>query len=287
MPFTKILCPIDFSKGSEQAVRHATRLAEAFRAELVLIHVYQPAAFVGGEIAVGAEMFQGIVDDARQFLDEAVRKIEYRPVSGVMATGTPWVEITKLLEGQPFDLCVIGTHGRTGLRRFLLGSVAENVVRHAPCAVLTVHPDDEPKPFRHVLCPTDFSASADLALDTAVALLASGGRIDLLNVIEAPVTYSGEVPIVDFGDGLDKQSLAELAKRRARIEGKAEVTAHSRIGYAGGQILAALDDDKSFDLVVMGSHGRTGVARVLLGSVAEKTVRHAHCPVLVTKKGTS
>jgi len=286
MTFSKILCAIDFSKGSDQAIRHATRLAEAHRAELVLVHVYQPAAFVGGELAVGTELFQGIIDDARGFLDAAVTAIAHRPVSGVLATGIPWVQITEQLENHGFDLCVIGTHGRTGLRRFLLGSVAENVVRHAPCAVLTVHPEDEPRSFRHVLCPTDFSAASDEALALAVELVAADGRLELLHVLEAPVTYSGEVPIVDFSVELQQRSTAELEQRRARFA-KVAITPHPRIGYAGGQILAALDDDPTIDLVVMGSQGRTGLARAILGSVAEKTVRHARCPVLVTRTPSS
>lgn len=289
MPFAKILCPTDFSPGSEQAVRTAVRMASQANAELVIAHSwYLPPPDLASGYVFPANVIQEIVDDSQRRLDAAVRDAGAAGaarVSGVLRNGPAWGEIVGLLESQGFDLCVIGTHGRTGLSRILVGSVAEKVIRHAPCSVLAVRPDGEVKPFAHALVPTDFSDSARHALDLAPRLVQPGGAITLLHVIEVPVAYAGEAPTPDFARDLDARSAAALEEEVARIRRTttAAITARSRIGYPGAQTLAALDHDPTIDLVVMGSHGRTGLKRMLLGSVAEKVVRHARCPVLVAR----
>ena len=158
------------------------------------------------------------------------------------------------------------------------------VVRHAPCPVLTVRPANEPAPYKHVLCPVDLSASAHDAMNLAAELVQPGGAgITLLHVLELPVSYSGKLPTPDLHRDLDARSAAVLDRWVAELQAKVSVpvTQLTRIGRPGAQVLALLDDDRTFDLVVMGSRGHTGVARMLLGSVAEKVVRHARCPVLV------
>jgi nucleotide-binding universal stress UspA family protein len=171
----RILCPTDFSSGSQQALRVATRIAKETNAELVLIHVWYtpPMAFVGDH-TFSRPAIQQIVDDAQQGLDAAAREAsaaDAQRVAFKMLNGAPWAEIVSLLEKDAFDLCVIGTHGRTGLGRILLGSVAEKVVRHAPCSVLVVRPDGEVQPFAHVLVPTGWSPDHELPEDPG------GGRL--------------------------------------------------------------------------------------------------------------
>lgn len=290
MRFPKILCPTDFSPGSERALRVAARMANTADAELVMVHAWHipPSAFAG-EYIFPPHTIEDIVDDSQRGLDEAVRQAAMhgaRRVSGRLLSGTPWVEIVDQLEKEAFDLCVIGTHGRTGLARIFLGSVAEKVIRHAPCSVLVVRPDTEVDRFSHVLVPIDFSEGARAALERAAQLVDPAGTITVLHVIEVPVAYSGEITIPDLARNLDKRATAALEEEAARLarETPATVRIRSRIGYPGAQTLAALDADSSIDLVVMGSHGRTGIARVLLGSVAEKVVRHARCPVLIARK---
>jgi nucleotide-binding universal stress UspA family protein len=243
----------------------------------------------GGEDVFPARAIEEMVDEAQRGLDAAVHDATAagaKHVGGKLLTGVPWIEIETFLDKQAFDLCVIGTHGRTGLSRILLGSVAEKVVRHSPCPVLAVRPDGDVKPFAHVLVATDFSDSARYALDRSAELVQPGGVITLLHVIEVPVAYSGEVSIADFARDLDKRAAVLLDEEAARLkrETSATVRVRSRIGYPGAQTLAVLDEDLSMDLVVVGSHGRTGIKRVLLGSVAEKVVRHAHCPVFVARR---
>jgi nucleotide-binding universal stress UspA family protein len=289
MRFTKILCPTDFSPGSQQALRVAVRMASEANAELVVVHAwYMPPSAFAGESMFPAELIQSMIDDSRRGLDAAVRDAAAagaKHVSGKLLTGGPGAEIVGCLEKDAFDLCVIGTQGRSGLARILLGSVAEKVVRHSPCSVLAVHPDGGAKPFSHVLVPTDFSESAEHALDLAAQLVLPDGAITLLHVIELPFGYVGEPLAADFARDLDKHSRAALDKAVSRLTSKVAVpvATSSRIGRPGVQTLAALDQDRSIDLVVMGSRGRTGIRRAVLGSVAEKVVRHARCPVLVVR----
>jgi nucleotide-binding universal stress UspA family protein len=145
----KILVPIDFSEGSEPAIALAATLARTFKASIELVHVWQPPALIPLPVAVvpsgavampinmeelarstaGAEMKQ-VADRLR---DEGVSDVRYR-----VGIGLPGRDIVELAELGHFDLIVMGTHGRGGIARALLGSVAEKVVRHAKCPVVTV-----------------------------------------------------------------------------------------------------------------------------------------------------
>jgi nucleotide-binding universal stress UspA family protein len=285
MNFTKILCPTDFSEGSQQAVRVATDLAAATNAELVLLHAwFIPPVAVSMEVSFAFNV-QDIVDDAQARLDKQVREViaaGATNTSGELVSGVAQNEIIAMLERQAFDLCVIGTHGRTGIARILLGSVAEKVIRHSPCSVLAVRPGGKVGAFEHILVPTDFSDSATHALELASHLVRSAGEITLLHVVDLPVPYGGELPEPDLARDLDAAAAGALAAAAARIT-TTRVTTRSLIGSPGAQTLAVLDENPGIDLVVMGSHGRTGIKRMLLGSVAEKVVRHARCPVLVAR----
>ncbi|HEX7837412.1 MAG TPA: universal stress protein [Kofleriaceae bacterium] len=291
MRFHKILCPIDFSAGSQYALRTAARIAAASEAELVVANVwYMPPMAYAGDAPVPADAVQFLVDDSKRGLAQAERdasSLGARRVTTALLSGVPWEQLVALLgRDETFDLVVMGTHGRTGLSRILLGSVAEQVVRHAPCPVLTVRDRGEAGTFQHVLCPVDFSDSSRRAVELAGSIAAPGGAgIALLHVLELPVAYSGELKIPGLVEDLDRRAAGMLERWAAELRAKVSVpvVARSRIGRPGAQILAAQDGDPSFDLVVMGGHGRTGLPRLLLGSVAEQVIRHASCPVLVAR----
>jgi nucleotide-binding universal stress UspA family protein len=286
----KISCPIDFSPGSQKAMQFAARLAKRTDAELRLVHSsYVPPTAFAGEYMISPEAIQALSDDAALGLDAAVRDataLGVKHVSTKLVAGSPWQQIVELAESEPTDLIVIGTHGRTGLARVLLGSVAEKVVRHAPCATLAVHPQDEPKRWARVLCPIDFSDGSQQATELAAELVESdGGEITLLHVVELASSYF-EAPQADaFLRELDARSAAKLEEWATQLRAKTSVRVKTRLrlGNPGEQILATLDDG-AFDLVVTGSHGRTGLKRAVLGSVAEKIVRYAACPVVVARK---
>jgi nucleotide-binding universal stress UspA family protein len=291
MGFQKILCPIDFSPGSQQAMRVATRVANEAGAELVLLHCwYVPPLAMAGDFMLPSNVLEEMQADAQRGLDGAVKEVTAlgaTRVSSQLRTGLPWTTIVSVLEDSTIDLVVIGTHGRTGLSRILLGSVAEKVVRHAPCSVLAVHPTGEDKPFKTILCPIDFSDHSRTATELASDVAAPGGAgITLLHVVDVPVSFAGEPSVAGFVRALDKHATALLETWATAVRKRTDVpvTVRMRIGHPGAQTLAVLDEDPSVDLVVVGTHGRTGVSRIFLGSVAEKIVRHATCPVLVARK---
>ena len=141
----KILCPVDFSDCSEKAVTYAVALAERFAAQLHLLHVLDMRIYSHLEPLAGSgwsvhDIEGDVVDD----LEELVRPEDRGAidVDTVVRKGNPFVEIVTFAKDEGIDLIVIGTHGRTGLKHMLIGSVAERVVRRAPCPVLTIRPDE-------------------------------------------------------------------------------------------------------------------------------------------------
>lgn len=271
------------------AMRAAIRLASESNAELVLFHAWS-AADAGGDYAFADGVISDLERAARNNLEDAVRGAMAHGATRTSATlvnGPPWSSIVDALADRSFDLVVMSTHGRTGLRRVLLGSVTEKVVRHAPCPVLTVHSDGEPGPFQNVLVPVDFSPSAHDALKLAAQLVSPGGiGITLLHVIEVPESYRGERPITAGKEVKDDRVAEALDRWAGELRAAVSVPIQTRwaVGWPGPEILAIVESDRALDLVVMASHGRTGIKRAMIGSVAEKVVRYAPCAVAVARR---
>jgi nucleotide-binding universal stress UspA family protein len=147
MRFTKILCPVDFSSISREALRVAAELVRDSSASLVLAHVSEsPPWSMRGDISAPPEVVQGMLDSEQAELARwhvLTKELGVREVAVRFLTGVPWDQIVAVARSdRSIDLVVMGTHGRTGLAHVLLGSVAEKVVRHAPCAVLVVRPQE-------------------------------------------------------------------------------------------------------------------------------------------------
>jgi nucleotide-binding universal stress UspA family protein len=146
MPWKKILCPVDFSEPSRAALQAAAELARHFDAEVLLFHAYQLPGYTlpEGSVVASPKMLQDLADQAERHLEEwaaLARTMGAPRVTTEKGIGDPAIEIIELGRERGAELIVVGTHGRTGLRHALLGSVAERVVRRAGCPVLTVHPE--------------------------------------------------------------------------------------------------------------------------------------------------
>jgi nucleotide-binding universal stress UspA family protein len=142
----KILVPTDFSACASEALRLATELAARFDGSVTLLHVYQIPAYplAEGTFVGGPQVTAEIVKDIVSALDKTKKEADSRvPVTTQIAEGVPYLEVARVAREGKFDLVVIGTHGRTGLRHALLGSVAEKVVRGASCPVLTVRSPEQ------------------------------------------------------------------------------------------------------------------------------------------------
>jgi nucleotide-binding universal stress UspA family protein len=186
------------------------------------------------------------------------------------------------------DLIVMGTHGRRGIDRLLAGSVAEEVVRLSPCPVLTLCGDKEPVPrraVRTILVPIDFSEHSRAALRYAGELAkVYDARMEALHVIEEdilPTVYGLDAvaPATEQVKADAARALQDLIAEEGDVE---QVTATVMVGHPAAEVLAYAKAHRA-DLIVIATHGRTGLQHFLMGSVAEKVVRRAPCPVFTVK----
>ncbi len=148
IPWKKVLCPIDFSEPARASMQAAAELCRHFDAELTLFHSDQLPGYTlpEGSVLASPRMLQELADQAEAHLAEwrgMALGMGAPRVETAKGIGDPAVEIVELAREGAFDLIVVGTHGRTGLRHALLGSIAERVVRRAGCPVLTIHPEGQ------------------------------------------------------------------------------------------------------------------------------------------------
>jgi nucleotide-binding universal stress UspA family protein len=148
MTIRKILVPVDFSAHSKESQVWASELAQRYDASLTLLHVYQPISYAlpEGYVLPSASLLADLEVSLGKALDEAKTQLESTAglrVDTALIQGVPFAEIVRFAREGAYDLIVLSTHGRTGIRHALLGSVAEKVVRKAPCPVLTVRPQGQ------------------------------------------------------------------------------------------------------------------------------------------------
>jgi nucleotide-binding universal stress UspA family protein len=290
----RILVPTDFSATSDEALAYARTLAGRLGASLHLVHAFEDP-FTSAAFA--SEMYSTAPISLRDALRRETERRLAERLPGDQATyfngtteivtGRPAKTIVEYATTLGADLIVMGTHGRGGMAHLLLGSVAERVVRLATAPVLTLR--RAAGPVTRILVPTDFSETADAALDYA-GLLAErfGAAIQLLHVLDDPLeaeglsadAYIGEAPSIRTALLQDAQS--RLAHRGVSPDGGSAIEREVLFGY-GATTIAEYAAIRGADLIVMGTHGRTGIAHLLLGSVAERLVRMAPCPVLTVR----
>jgi nucleotide-binding universal stress UspA family protein len=296
-PPTVILHPTDFSKSAVGAFRFALDLARRHDAALHLMHVIPSLGDdpIRGAFEVGIdeeEFYQTLETQAEGRLEQFAGEADTAGVEcvyGLRRHPHPGDAILNYLDDHPVDLVAMGTHGRRAVSRMVLGSVAESVLRHASCSVLTVRADGEAEPsaVERILTPVDLSAySAPLlrsARDVAASFAAS---IDVLHVIEPlplPVPLIGGFTLNDLlmepGERV-REAVDALVERAGGAP--EEMRIHVKEGHAASMILGVADDE-DVDLICIASHGITGLSRVVLGSVTARVVRRAPCPVLTLR----
>jgi CRP/FNR family cyclic AMP-dependent transcriptional regulator len=297
---TRILVPVDFSEHSEEAVAHAVKLAERFQAKLFLLHVIhsiRPRHGLERNREIALKMDRALTSRSSEKLNEVARKLvpPSLDVTCDIVTGNAAEQIVEAARVQAIDLIVMATHGRTALKHLFLGSVAEGVIRHAPCSVLVVRaaaPVFERRAstlqeLRMVIAAIDFSEASEDVLEIAeqwVRAMEATLVITHVAAVYYPMNEYGalEVPALD-AELLDigAQKARRLVERE-RMKGL-EATEEVRQGDAGVQLLEAAAKYDA-EIIIMGTRGLTGLKHVLLGSTAEHVIRHAHCPVLVVRK---
>lgn len=299
MQVQRILCPIDFSEYSKAALQHALALRVPLGASLVALHVMPYALVPGGDFAypwptsgtAGPDVLARTQRELREFV-EAVAGTD----SGVetkLLEGDPAREVPAEAERGGVGLIVMGTHGRSGFDRFLLGSVAEKVLRRAPCPVLTVRRTmtasvGAPVPFRRILCASDLSGASQRTIETALSLAETDqAELTLLHVIEgladeaaARLTLLGASPVRPELERSARALLRDAVPRAARAA--LRVRELVSVGEAWREILVAAARSKA-DLIVMGVHGDGPLGPLLFGSTCQRVVREAACPVLTVR----
>jgi nucleotide-binding universal stress UspA family protein len=197
------------------------------------------------------------------------------------------------VEATRADMLVLGTHGRSGFQRLFLGSVAEKVIRSAPCPTLIVPPRawDAPAHFHRILCPIDFSDSSLSALEFAINLSEEAdAKLTLLHVVEMPPALSQEpfflngelVRAREAAAGVARQQLNSLIHDNTRADCMVDTAVVE--GRAYQQILRQAAEGKA-DLITMGVHGRGALDLLLFGSTTHHVIRASTCPVLIVRQG--
>jgi nucleotide-binding universal stress UspA family protein len=290
-----LLHPTDFSSCSDEALAYALGLARASDTTIDVLHVltlYEPGYDEGIDDTPAAEALRAkLKARVHERLDELVASegddVRLHPVVEQGLSAAP--AICAFAETHGTEVIVMGTHGRTGLRHFVLGSVAEQVVRHAPCSVLTIREGAAAshRALQRILVPFDFSDHARHALALAKTYAARHeAQLDVLYVIEplsTPTTLAGALTLSDLVPDIRNTALQNLKQAYDAIEGPTVVAKfHVTEGHAASVITDCAESLGS-DLVCIATHGLSNAQRFFLGSVAERVVRRSSCPVYVVR----
>lgn len=289
--FDKICVGTNFSEAAEQALESAAHLARIFGAEVLVVHVVEPPHLYERILSPVQSRLHS-VDETSERAAERCRALIAAPrMEGVridyqIRTGTPFVDLIDAARIAHADLILLGHQPRSGAQRLLLGSTAERVLRKSPLPVLIAKKPLTRAP-RTILAPTDLSDGSEPALQLAAALAGYwGARLTLLHVVE-PVARADVWPLdparvelflaepeelePEWQSMLERVPLSGVSFERRTLKGSAA----AEITNTAQKVDA--------ELIVMGTHGRSGLVHALLGSVAEHVARQAECSVLTVR----
>ncbi len=298
-PLKKIICPLDFSPTSYDALKSAEQLTDRVNAELILLHVipFPAPNDQGFKSEQEASNFAHETAEGQLRQTIATQLSHLNDTRFTILNGSPAGQfIVNTARSEGADLIVMGTHGWTGWRQLVLGSVPEEVMHFANCPVLTVHSpvdnlaakNSHPK----ILCPTDFSEPSIEALKIAGEMASAlNAQVSMLHVLAPVSTAFGELSAEEFKnlrDGAAARAMAPLIKEHLPqdLQTAAQSNRLLRKGRPGEEIVRAAEEG-GFDLIVMATQGETGWRRFFVGSVASDVVRRAPCPVLTIGHGVS
>lgn len=295
--YQKILLPLDGSPLAEHALHHLTWLATPAATELIVVNAMETwrYAMAGSELA-WSDIFTSIRGEAEAYLATQRQQLQhagYRVTTHVVEGDAAQV-ILDLAQTTGADLIAMSTHGRTGFMRWTLGSVAERVVHGAQIPIFLAREVTQPRvgPLGSILLPLDGSAVAEQALPEAQALaFANDAHLLLLQVIQRldessqRLFFKDEVAAKSTFAEWRAQAESYLAGVALRLERAGVGCSYRVVVDNPDKAICDLTKDNGVDLVVMGTHGRTGMQRWVYGSVANKVLRGASCPLLLVRTG--
>lgn len=268
-----LLLAADGSEFSEGAIREAINLAKNCGSKLFVISVAQEpeiSRFADSYPVAAAERVEIATREYLESLKERIKK-EGVNCEIIFAKGSePYRFIVDEAAKNNVEMIIMGRRGRTGLLRLMMGSVTAKTIGHAPCKVLVV-PRYAKLNFEKILIATDGSVFSELASREAISIVKrTGGTLIALSVAKR----DENLPIAEASIGMVK----EIAEREGI---KLEALTMKGEPY---EVIVKTAEQKNAGLIVVGSHGRTGLERLLMGSVTERVIGHAGCAVLVVKK---
>lgn len=275
----KILVPLDASTTAEAALPLAAKLAHRFGGSLVLTTVLELPSFVSD-----ANLPQQQQQWLETYLDDRRCEVEaHVPCRVRLEKGQSASTLIRLAQEEEVDLIVLTSHGRSGPGRWLMGSVSDKLMRGAPCPVLIMRAPWAS--LERVLVPLDGTPQAEASLAPAAAL-ARGGKLTLIRVQDFhPQSYPGPAPmlgesaLIEHSEANAKDYLSHCSVRLSSPNYQLETLL--RHGSAASEILDAASQDT--DLIVLASQVKSWAERAFFGSVAERVIHHAPCPVLLIR----
>lgn len=291
MSFNKILLPLDGSELAEKALAPAVALAEAFSAEIVLLRVVVPLS-----IKIDPDLYQRIIDGGQKEAKYYLSGIQLRSLFSTVSVKSDTVvgkaaqSILDYARENEIDLIVMSSQGRSGMSRWVYGSVADKVLHQAECSLAVIHPQVETELFTHkrILVPLDGSLQAESALGPALKLAHEvAAELILLRVVEMPPIpkepVDGWPGVESVMQAVELEARIYLERtRQSLIDCGVQITTQIATDLVAESIIDTADKLQA-DLIIMSSHGRSGIDRWVFGSVTEKTLRRAHCPTLVVR----
>ncbi len=279
-----ILFATDFSQAADAAAPIAIQIARRYGAKVYGVHVNRfddyTAAAPNAWAAMAEAAEKETKEDARR-LNEQLQNVEHEVVIG---EGNTWEVISNVIEQKEIDLIVLGTRGRTGLGKVILGSVAEQILRQSPRPVLTVGPhvnlwSDEYAKMREILYATDLAIDTPIAAPYAISLAQENqAHLVLLHVIEDP--KAGDLLESPKAVDLKERKLQQLVTEQAGLW--CEPTYIVEQGPAAEKILDVAKR-RHTDLIVLGARPAKGLATHLNMGTVHKVVSQATCPVLTVR----
>ena len=293
---THILLATDFSPCSAPAFRYAVEWAKIFEAQLTLFHgiSLQPGVDIDAGIA------QRYLDEQRKVAEEHLRQLLHEAHQQVphavleMRTGLTSAQICDVAREHKADLIITGTHGWTGFNRVLFGSIAERVIQRAPCPVLSI-PDRSPEETadlhtlairpRQIVLPLDFSDCSMDAYEYGVQVAKwFDASLTLVYAVE-PLSYSLDFSLTHPLEDKTNRSIIEqrLQKLTAVLVEQGLSAQYELLDKPSMDAILKTGASLEADLVVMGTHGRKGLPRLILGSTTAKVLQHSPYPILTVK----
>lgn len=280
--YKKILTAIDGSASSMHALRESFKLAVNEKSWITVVSVAPP--YLGDLDLVGVgNILESLKKPCEKALSDAVAtaKAEGTLIKTVCEEGEPCERIVDLAEAENCDVIVMGRRGLKHHERAFVGNVAARVIGLSRRDVLIV-PGDSSIGWSSIVVATDGSIYSRAAAEKAIDFAKSyGGRLGVVSIVDVPPEFYAEAP--NAHDAMVGKAKMYANEVRAQAEA-AGVKSESFVGEGDAyRLITEVASKEKADIIVMGSHGRTGLKRLLMGSVAEKVIGHASCPVLIVR----